>query len=267
VTQKNGAKVKKRVEIGNPIPAGDPEKRNKKTPGEIALYKSGITLYHKYTLKEEFRRDVKQIGDKLENAQEISVAVPGSAGTVFTGTQYKTLVARYIKPYDRTKNELTVYQLYPIEAFDVIYPANEGGVEPYLQANSGGTYTRHKQDATITISTNVKFTVTVQSDGDWLSVVGGPEFDSTVTSITLHLDENNTGSARTGTTILHCTEPGVSTSDVPDIRIDIIQIEDEVAPVAEAAADAQQAADDAQRAADEANRKIDELDPDNGGGN
>lgn len=241
VTQENGSKIKKKIKIGGSVQTGDPFARNQMAQGELELYDSGITLLHKYTLKAEYRRGVAGIGEFIRNSctQVQNVSTPNNTGTIFNGRSYNTLVARYIKPDDGTKNKLVVYRLYPIGSLDVIFPVSEGGIEPYLHADSGSsaesglTFSRHEQDITITLSTNVKFRVT--ANDTWLHVVGNSEYEPTVTSIMIHLDENDTGSGRTGTITLECIEPGVNTDpnhlDVPPITITITQIEDEIAPV------------------------------------
>ena len=242
MTQENGAKIKKKVPIGPVVWQTQPEQRNAKMKGESDLYNSGVTLYHRYTLKKKYRRDIKSIGDEVASATPATVTVLQKNGTIFQGTEYKTLIARYIKPDDRTKNKLTVYRLYPIEAFDIIYPANEGGIEPYLQANSGNTYSKEAQTITITISTNVKFSGS--TGANWVKFVSTSStasgvFDSTVTSISLQIDAipNSDNNDRCTTVSLSCVEPGVEitpeTRDRLTASIEICQTKDEIKEVKE----------------------------------
>ena len=277
VTQENGAAIKKRVPIGNVNAwTGSPRERNKKTEGELTLYESGITLSHKYTLKKQYRRDIKSIGDIVASAQEIEVSTPGYTGDTFTGTQYKTLIARFIKPDDRTKNKLTVYQLYPVEGLSIIYPANEGGVDAYFKAPSAVTFNKEAQATSIAVSTNVQYKVTTSTD--WITITK-TNYTPSDGRIEFELDAtDDTVSARTGTIKVTITEDGVSIPGSPQgqpentIVIEIVQTRDDVTPVAQQAADAEQAAHDAaqaaqaaQEAADNANQRIDDLEPPEGG--
>ena len=277
VTQENGAAIKKRVPIGNVNAwTGSPRERNKKTEGELTLYESGITLSHKYTLKKQYRRDIKSIGDIVASAQEIEVSTPGYTGDTFTGTQYKTLIARFIKPDDRTKNKLTVYQLYPVEGLSIIYPANEGGVDAYFKAPSAATFKKEAQATSIAVSTNVQYKVTTSTA--WITITK-TNYTPSDGRIEFELDAtDDTVSARTGTIKVTITEDGVSIPGSPQgqpentIVIEIVQTRDDVTPVAQQAADAEQAAHDAaqaaqaaQEAADNANQRIDDLEPPEGG--
>ena len=236
VTQENGSKVKKKVSVGNSYtPNGlSPASRNKRTEGEDELYASGITLSHKYTLKKEYRRDIKSIGNVVEGATQLAVSTPGFKGSAFTGTQYSTLIARYIKPDDRTKNKLTVYQLYPIEALHMIYPANEGGVEAYFNVASSVTYTKIEQTVTIPVSTNVKFKVEIEDGGEWITT-SKTNYDATETNIDFHLAANTgsgTGGTRYGKLKITVTEEGVSIPGYPAgspdnvFFVDVIQTPD-----------------------------------------
>jgi hypothetical protein len=237
VTQDNGSKIQKRVNIGNLI--GD--NRNAKREGELKLYESGITLSHQYQLKKEYRRDVKLIKGVVQAASPVTFSTPGGTGDIFTGTQRKTLISVYEKPADGTKNKLVVYKLWPIESLDIIYPLNPGGIEPYLQANSGNTYSKEAQTITITISTNVKFSG--QTGANWVKFSVNnqrtAEFDSTVTSISLNIDAipESDNNDRCTTVTLGCIEPGVEiTSDNRDkltATINICQTRDEIKEVKE----------------------------------
>ena len=238
VTQENGSKIKKKVQIGREISAGTPYERNKVTEGELALYESGVTLLHKYTLKSEYRRGVNEIGSLISGETPVIVSTPTYSGTTYSGNSYNTLIVRYIKPYDGTKNKLVIYHLYPFGSLDIMFPVTESGVEPYLHADSGSTsgsgitFSMQEQDITLAVSTNVKFKATVSnSDTSWLSIVGDNEFEPTVTSIMGHIKKNSTGSARTGTITLECIEPGVNVDqdnpEVPPVTITITQVEND----------------------------------------
>ena len=135
----------------------------------------------------------------------------------------------------------------PIESLDRIYPASPGGIEPYLYANTGGTYTKEAQDATITISTNVKFRAQVTGGTDWLEIISGviksgyPDrvHEATVTSISIRI-KANTGSntsERTGYIYLECIEEGVEINDGNRDKltttITIVQSPDEITPMQE----------------------------------
>lgn len=249
-TQDNGAKLQKSVRIGDLDKwTGDPEKRNKKSQGELDLDYSGITLVRQYQLKKDYRRDLTLIGPLTSPGNKISIVTPGNtspaADAIFNGRSKKTLICKYEKPDDGTKNKLVVYKLYPIEALDRIYPASPGGIEPYLYANTGGTYTKEAQDATITISTNVKFRSQVTGGTDWLEIISGdikPGYpdrvhEATVTNISIRI-KANTGSntsERTGYIYLECIEEGVEITDENRDKltttITIVQSPDEIAPM------------------------------------
>lgn len=244
-TQDNGAKLQKSVPIGNENAwTGSPTKRNKKPQGELDLDFSGVSLVHQYQLKKQYRRDLTLIGPLATAGNKISIVTPGNtspgSNAVFIGTNKKTLICKYEKPDDGTKNKLVVYKLYPIEALDRMYPANPGGIEPYLYANTGGTYTKEAQDITITISTNVKFSG--KTGDNWIKFVSTnsseAEFEPTVTSITLHIDAyTGTTEARCTTVKIACIEPGViiddSNRDKLTATIEICQSKDEITPMQE----------------------------------
>lgn len=239
VTQENGSKIKKKIKIGQSVPTGiPPDERNQKTEGELILYKSGVTLLHKYTLKAEYRRGVGGIGSFIaNNCQEVdNISTPNHTGKVFNGADYNTLVARYIKPDDGTKNKFVVYRLYPVGSLDVIFPISEGGIDAYFKVASSVTFNKEEQTATIPVSTNVKYKVS-SSDG-WIHI-DKTDYEPSDERIEFSLDSGDTVSARTGTIKVTITEEGVTIPGYPagnpdnTIVIQIIQSRDDVTPLAE----------------------------------
>lgn len=272
-TQDNGAKITKKTPNDGVI-------------GEAELYESGITLLHQYVLNRNrcnpTMKNPVDGGDKLNdilmsnNAIATTVSTKARDGSVFTGTDFESIVAVYTKPDDGTKNKMIVYRIYPIKALDPMFPATEGGILPYFSAPDSVTFTKEAQTGTITVSTNVKFEV-ASNDG-WIHV-SPTSYESTATAIQIELDAyTDTLCARTGSITVTVTEEGVEIDGYPDASrkntfvISIIQTRDDVKEAMDAANAAQQAADDAadaaaaaQTAADTANQRIDDLEPDGGG--
>lgn len=219
MTQENGAKV------------------NKTADNEEKLYASGVTIYHRYHINSEYAKNLSNLIPVINSATVIrknevdaNVSTKGNIRNPhFMGTGYNAIIAVYEKPDDGTRNKMVVYRLYPIGLLDVMFPAGEGGVEPYMSGPASATYNKDAQTATIAISTNVSFKLEVETGSQWITLTK-TDYDSTDASITFSLAENEDGVNRDGWLKLVCTDEGV---DLEDVRIQIFQTKDEVAEIRE----------------------------------
>ena len=133
---------------------------------------------------------------------------PGNTSTVFTGRSVQTLIAVHVHKTEGTRNEMFIYKLYPLGSLDVIYPANEEGVEAYITVETSIDTTSDSQTITIPVSCNVNFRATTSDS--WISITNGPNYNAGSANITVSLGQNTTGSSRTGTIVLESTEEGTT---------------------------------------------------------
>ena len=219
-------------------------KLDKSTANERTLYDSGVTLLHQYTLKTRFKRDINQINTELADLSVTRLTKvftkkdtidQNEAFTVEPDTSlntYKTVICVYTKPADGTRNKMIVYRLYSLGALSVVYPPETDGVAPYMNVSSTEyTYGKDAQACLINVSTNVKFTATIEGDCGWITIQT-PQDGYSPTNSTLQFDitKNETGSGRTGQIRLKCTEEGV---EIEDIVITINQTKDDVQELGE----------------------------------
>ena len=141
---------------------------------------------------------------RLSTTKEIDISTSKSNGTIFDGgefgkiSDYDAVIAVYNKPFDGTRNKLTIYRIYPVKGFELIYPISSGGIDPYLNPDTGGTYSSEAQSAVINVATNISYKVT--SNANWASV-SNRTFDARDKNITVSLTENqdHEQSSRTAT--------------------------------------------------------------------
>jgi hypothetical protein len=147
----------------------------------------------------------KSVGDIFENGGEL--------GKI---TDYDALIAVYNKPFDGTRNKLTIYRVYPIKGFELMYPINSGGIDPYLNPDTGGTYSSEAQTAVINVATNISYKVT--SNASW-ATVSNQTFDARDKNVTISLAENqdHEHSSRTAT-ITFTSVDKVKTSESSELN-------------------------------------------------
>ena len=269
-TQDNGTKITKTIK------------------GETKLAEEGVILQHKYNLEEYVAKNiVDNISPKIVDANRVYPAtpsgetlatnVPSATFTPFDSLTKGTVIAEFVKQPDGSKNSMVVYKLYPARALEVVYPADAGGLAPFISVPKLITCSYEGQTVFITVVANVSFRAKVTSagSGGWAhleypeSHIYAP--DTTTIKVTI---DANPGTGSTGRNIyIDFTSEGAEELEDENGnpiavtgRCEIQQLKDDVAPVAEAAADAQQAANAAKDAADRANQRIDDLDPDNNNG-
>ena len=170
------------------------------------LYERGITVAHSYTLLPQYKNGTDTIASllRLSTTKEIDISTSKSNGTIFDGgefgkiSDYDAVIAVYNKPFDGTRNKLTIYRIYPVKGFELIYPISSGGIDPYLNPDTGGTYSSEAQSAVINVATNISYKVT--SNANWASV-SNRTFDARDKNITVSLTENqdHEQSSRTAT--------------------------------------------------------------------
>lgn len=213
-------------------------KIQKVTDSEANLYNSGITLIHKYTINPS---TIQRI-ERLDNPYDGPAAVDGmikiadiateenpNTGTQFIPTANNTIIAKYTRQPDGSKNEMTIYRFYPIGALDVMFPSSAGGTKPFISIDTLFAFSNDEQTVGLPITSNVKFKV-AKVDGP--ATVNTTTGDATTTSISVTLPAN-TSSAQTAVSHIRVTvdEPGVTTQDVPEIVVEIIQCADPVGAI------------------------------------
>ena len=216
VTQDNGAKVTKTAN------------------NEAELYNEGVSLTHKYILGTSYKTNLVNIAGVLSVSPRLKIVTNNNSGvsdtgltSAFTGNDYEAVIGVYENENANTENKMIVYRIYPIGSFDVMYPASNGGVAPYMNAPADVTYNKEEQTVSIAISTNVKFEIS--SSVDWITPITPLSgYNSTSDSIQITLGLNGSGTNRTGVVTLHCVEPGVTLADV---RINVHQSKDEIAEI------------------------------------
>ena len=174
------------------------------------LFNSGVTLAYKYTLSNSAKTNLSNIANLISDANEISVASDTSGGTPFEGgfKNYKMLIAVYTRPYNGSKNEMTVYRLYPIEDLQAMYPPEDGGVAPYLNPPPPVTATKWAQTVQLEVSTNVSFTASSNATS-WLTLPAGTTYGPESPSVVASLSENTGTTTRKGIITFRSVEPGV----------------------------------------------------------
>ena len=209
ITNSAGTKVNVKVDVGNYV---DSDTADTKTQGEVKLEASGVSMAHQYTLKPEYMNNLSGITDVIaNNSTEIDVVTdynPGNSSAIFTGTGVQTIIAVYDKQEEGSRNKMTVIKLYPIGSLDIMYPINDGGVEAYLSTDTEVTATSEAHDITLSVATNVSFSVA--SSDQWISFPSGTSFPASATSVRVRLTANEGTSERTGTVTFTATQQGVS---------------------------------------------------------
>lgn len=217
VTQDNGAKVTKTV------------------TGEQELYDEGVTLTHKYILGNSCKDNLSVIANMITSAPRLKIVTNGNGALViedaisaFTGNDYEAIVGVYLQESEDFENKMLVYRIYAIGSLDVLFPASDGGVAPYLNAPSAVSYNKEEQTVSIPITTNVQFSASTSVS--WISAITPSVgyYASTSESVQIKLALNEDGSDRSGTVTLHCTESGVS---LDPVTITIYQSKDEIADI------------------------------------
>ena len=159
----------------------------------------------------------------------LDVSTKNRLGLPFTSSSSAdTIIARYIKEDNTTKNELTIYKLYPVGSLTIIYPEDEGGIGPYISAPTGASFTKDAQTASLEVAANVSFKAT--SDCGWITIASPGTYDPTASSIQFSLATNDTGGDRVGHITLECTDSSVDTSEMHPhpVVITITQFKDEI---------------------------------------
>ena len=180
-----------------------------------ALYDSGITVLHKFSLKPEFRMNISGLINILndpQKTQEIHLSTKIHDVDPFNGDNITTLVQKYEKPYDGTKNSMVVYMLRAFNSLEVMYPLATNGIELFISLTPEESYPYNSQTVTIPVTTNTSFTVSVTpTTVDWITV-SSQTYPSTTTSLQITLSENTGQGVRTAR--LKCT----STEDSSLVR-------------------------------------------------
>ena len=227
VTQENGSVVQKKTKGGV-------------SGAETELYGSGITLLHQYTLKNKYKVKIAEVNDVISGATPISVdkILSPTNQTNYEplnpGSAY-TIIGVYKNPEpEGSKNDMYVIKLYPVGTLDVLFPASEGGVLPYMTARETITFNKNAQTVVIPVTTNVKFSVIIDNDADWIEYAEGYSentiYDAGTISISLVLSKNESGADRRGHIRLHCEDDGV---ELIDYEITIVQTKDDIKPLEE----------------------------------
>ena len=205
------------------------------------LYNNGITLLYKYTLDDAYKKAITLINSTIASAEKIEldkILTPENQTNyklLEPGNAYNALIAVYDKPEPQgSKNRMIVYKLYPIGALDLMFPASQGGVPAYLGLSESGNnilgpYSDEAQTIAISVKTNVRFSVSIESTDTWISITQTDYPENTI-SIEVNLSTNTTGAERRGTIYLQCTDPNV---DLPPVPITIVQSKDRITPLEE----------------------------------
>ena len=86
---------------------------------------------------------------------------------------------------------MTVYKLYAIGALEVMNPLDIEGEKPNITVDETAlTVDNAAQELIIPVYTNINFTLDIPSSCNWVTSIGGTDFDSTTTMIVLNVDEN-----------------------------------------------------------------------------
>ena len=248
------------------------------------LYKSGVTICGAYMLT-----TTGNIADRIPNIvadptkrKEITISRKNNIGTIFnkdgfeTIDKYNALIAVYTRPDDGSKNEMKIYRIYPIESFDVMYPISPDGVDPFLQADASNTTSCDAQRFSVSVTTNVDYTVTVVClDGSGWAELTPPVSDRSASdkSITVELQKNTSTAATRSFKVTLTSKEKHSTAAHPDgeyitSEITVTQLNDGVQDAKDKAQqDLQNAQSSIQQQLNNMQQEIDDLTPpDNSGG-
>ena len=203
------------------------------------LYTCGITLYEKYVLKEEYRKNISRMeadvfaspsNHHLIKLETQTYANPADCTIDNFSTSVKTIIAKYVKPSNGTRNKMTVYRLYavssnedgnyPVTSLDVMFPLTE--TIPYLGAPEEVTLTRIAQNYVIPVTTNVEFNADITQGSDFITGI-----TKTSSSVTIKVTENSETDSRTGQIKLSAVD---STLGVSDFLIKVVQVGTESQP-------------------------------------
>ena len=177
---------------------------------ESKLYDMGITLFHGYHFTQSAATlpvlvsllDNAMTTGTTGNAIEINLKYKGETeeeGTIITNPYdtYNAIIQVYTKPQEGSKNKMTIYRLMAIKSFDVVYPLNPGGIEPYIAVNGvQENYPSTTGMYSVQVTTNVDFNVKVPSGVNWIRVQGTQPFSKNTGTVMFSLDENTASSQR-----------------------------------------------------------------------
>ena len=164
--------------------------------------------------------------------------------TITSSTATTAFIAKYEVPEpEGSKNKMTIYKLYPFGSLNVMYPASQGGVEPYMTVLNRFFYCSNEYDAEyviVPINTNVKFSVEISAatTANWVRLMQGDGIltGETESYRTYSANRENfsifvfkaSTSTRTARFIIKCIEPGVSEEQCPDITVELTQYPNQV---------------------------------------
>lgn len=226
ITQENGTKMTKNVILS------DEESIQR-------LKADGVNLARQYVLKDTYNfreKLLENIERVVSSTQPFDPANDVNPNIIWpNGTDAKTIIAVYEKPNDGSKNSMKIYKLYPFGAFKIMYPAEAGGIEPFLNPGEGGTYSCEAQTATIGVTTNINFIVT-SSSPDWAEV-NGSNFGPTTSNINISIRANTGDSStdRTATIKFTPNENGLTDEQITRLTktVSITQLKDSITPLNE----------------------------------
>ena len=218
------------------------------------MYDNGVSLAYKFVPITE-RITATYVESVFLNGTRLNLGTSTEPGTLFGGS-YKTIIGKYTKPDDGSRNKMVVYKLYPIDSLPLLFPADVYGVSLYMTAPSPLAFSKYEVSTFINVSSNVKFQILNPSGCDWVSLDASEgverwgedslEHDATNLNVKLALKEySDTGNTpRRCDLILRCVEPGlVEGGDDPrvkkpvDVPIVILQSPTEAPPEPEPSGD------------------------------
>ena len=248
---------------------------------ESDLYDKGITLLHRYVLPTSGPRNVSDIswvpGFFEDSLTGVTLAKKSSSGTQFmNASEFNTIIAKYEKPYDGTKNKMTIYKLYAAGSLDVIFPVQVDGSDPFINTpEDGGVYAKEPQNASIIVSSNIAYKISSisyveQGETGWLNgIVVGRQYDPSNTSIPFSLNENTGDDTIDRHVMVTITAVDSSfpvkyngSTASTSITVTITQTKDDVTPVETTANSALSSANNANSRIDDVNDEISNINGD-----
>jgi len=213
------------------------------------MYDNGVSLAYKFEPKPE-KITVPHVESVFLNGTRLNLGTSTEPGTLFGGG-YKTIIGKYTKPDDGSRNKMVVYKLYPIDSLPLLFPTDVYGASLYMTAPSPLAFSKYEVSTFINVSSNVSFQILNPEECNWVALDthwGGNSdtHDGTNLNVSLELKEfSETGeTARRCELILRCVEPGlVGGSDDPrvkkpvDVPIVILQSPTEAPPEPEPSGD------------------------------
>ena len=165
--------------------------RKKKKTGMDEMISNGVSAAKRFV---PTGITISSVINAFNGGTPVTVGTPGNLhDTDKIGPGDNTIIARYERPADGSRNSMVVYKLYHIDALPLMFPSNIDGEDLYMTAPTSFLFSKYAVNTFINVTSNVKFKIELLTPGcTWLRVDSSTSttHDTTDLNVKLELDEN-----------------------------------------------------------------------------